>query len=129
MKKYAQIQAEFELHQNYPNPFNPETTISYVIPSGLPVGKAGVRNLNDFSSTSSPRNDNVNVTLKVYDILGKEVTTLVNEAQQPGRYNVKFTIRQLTDNGDKNSSLSTGIYFYKLQASDFVQTQKMMLTK
>ena len=100
-----EVPAEFELSQNYPNPFNPETIISFKL-----------------SAVS-------NVNLKVYDMLGKEVATLVNEVQQPGMYNVKFTIRQLTDNRDKNSSLSTGIYFYKLQAGDFVQTKKMMFIK
>lgn len=86
----------FELFQNYPNPFNPETTISYKL-----------------SAVSD-------VDLKIYDVLGKEVSTLVNEVQQPGVYNVKFT---------NNSSLSTGIYFYRLQAGNFIQTQKMLFLK
>ncbi len=91
-----EIPAEFELSQNYPNPFNPETTISYKV------------------SVVS------NVSLKVYDLLGKEIATLVNEVQQPGSYNVKFSI---------NPTLSAGIYFYKLQADNFAQTKKMMLIK
>jgi hypothetical protein len=77
------IPSNFKLEQNYPNPFNPTTIISYVIPSET-------RNLKDFSSTSSPRNDNVKVTLKVYDILGKVITTLVNEHKPAGMYNVTF---------------------------------------
>jgi hypothetical protein len=104
---------KFELMQNYPNPFNPETVISYVIPTGA-------INHKNFSSISSHRNDNVHVSLKVYDILGREVADLVNEAQSPGTYSVKFTI---------SSSLSTGMYFYRLQAGDFVSVKKMMLMK
>jgi photosystem II stability/assembly factor-like uncharacterized protein len=105
VEKHKEISKDFQLMQNYPNPFNPETIINYKL-----------------SAVNS-------VDLRVYDILGKEVAILVNEVQQPGMYNVKFTIRQLTHNRDKNSSLSTGIYFYKLQAGDFVQTKKMMFIK
>ncbi|RKY91854.1 MAG: hypothetical protein DRQ01_07045 [Ignavibacteriae bacterium] len=85
----------FELHQNYPNPFNPSTTISYSVPEI------------EF------------VTLKVYDVLGKEVATLINEEKQAGSYEVEF--------GAQN--LSSGIYFYKLQAGSFVETRKMILLK
>lgn len=92
----ANIPYSFQLSQNYPNPFNPETTISY-----------------ELSAVS-------NVNLKVYDLLGKEVATLVNEVQQPGVYNVKFSI---------NSLLSTGNYFYKLQAGNFTHTKKMLFLK
>ena len=90
------IPTSFSLSQNYPNPFNPETTISYKI------------------STVSF------VDLKVYDILGNVVATLVNETQQQGIYNVKFSV---------NSSLSAGIYFYRLRAGDFIQAKKMLLLK
>jgi hypothetical protein len=86
---------EFVLYQNYPNPFNPKTVISYQLPV-----------------TS-------NVTLKVYDVLGNEVATLVNEEKQPGVYEVEFDA----------SSFSSGMYLYKLQAGTFVQTKKMILTK
>ncbi len=88
---------EFLLQQNYPNPFNPSTSIQYAI-----------------SSTQF-------VTLKVYDLLGREVATLVNEEKPAGTYNVEFRI--------KNLELSSGIYFYKLQAGDFVETKKMILLK
>ena len=88
---------QFLLQQNYPNPFNPSTTISYQIP------KAGY------------------VTLKVYDILGNEVTTLVNEEKPAGSYNVEFTM--------SNLKLSSGIYFYRLQAQDYIETKKMVLLK
>ena len=93
----TKLPTEFVLNQNYPNPFNPSTIISFQLPA-----------------TS-------NVTLKVYDILGNEVATLVNEYKQAGAYNVEF--------GIKNVELSSGIYFYRLQVGDFVQTKKMILIK
>ncbi len=85
----------FSLEQNYPNPFNPSTTISYQVPvNGL-------------------------VTLKVFNIVGQEVATLVNEVQQASGYQASFDA----------SKLSSGIYFYTLRAGNFVQTKKMMLLK
>jgi hypothetical protein len=85
----------YELYQNYPNPFNPLTTINYNIP------RSGI------------------TTLKVYDVLGKEVVTLVNEYQNAGFKTVQF-------NG---SNLSSGIYFYKVSAGDFNKVMKMILVK
>ncbi len=86
---------DFILKQNYPNPFNPTTVISYQIPvSG-------------------------NTTLKIYDVLGNEVATLVNEEKPAGSYEVNFDAR----------GLSSGIYFYKLQTGSFVETKKMILMK
>ena len=81
--------------QNYPNPFNPTTTISYALP------KAG------------------NVMLKVYDALGREVSTLVNTHQESGRYSVNFDA----------SKLSSGMYIYKLTSGSFSEVKKMMLVK
>jgi len=92
---------EFALAQNYPNPFNPSTTIKYEIPSVA----------SDFSLS--------NVTLKVYDILGREVATLVNKQQKAGYYEVNW-------NASNNSS---GVYFYKLNAGSFVETKKMILLR
>ncbi|GIV45288.1 MAG: hypothetical protein KatS3mg036_0106 [Ignavibacterium sp.] len=92
-----QVPTEFSLEQNYPNPFNPSTKIKYVIPNG-------VRNL---------------VTLKIYDILGNEVATLVNEEKPAGIYEVEFNASQL----------SSGIYFYKINAGSFSDTKKMILIK
>ncbi len=87
----------FKLAQNYPNPFNPSTVINYQLPvSG-------------------------HVSLKVYDMLGREVATLVDEFQNAGTYNSQFSIL--------NSQLSSGIYFYTIRAGNFVQTKKMMLLK
>jgi hypothetical protein len=85
----------FALEQNYPNPFNPSTVMSYQ----LPVAS--------------------NVSLKVYDVLGREVATLVNGRQEAGRYSVSFNA----------ASFASGVYFYRLQAGNFVQTKKMMLVK
>ena len=95
------IPADIQLEQNYPNPFNPTTTIKYSIPS---VISSGARNL---------------VTLKVYNVLGKEMATLINEEKSAGNYSVSFDA----------SYLSSGIYFYKLQAGTYVQTKKMVLMK
>lgn len=91
------VPADFELSQNYPNPFNPETTISYKLQASS------------------------NVSLKIYDALGNEIQTLVNELQQPGVYNSSFSTLR--------SSLSSGVYFYTLKAGSFVSTKKMILMK
>jgi hypothetical protein len=86
---------EFQLEQNYPNPFNPSTVISYQLP------------------VSS------DVTMKVYDVLGNEVATLVNEEKPAGSYEVEFSADGLT----------SGIYFYTINAGSFVETKKMILMK
>jgi hypothetical protein len=91
---------DFYLSQNYPNPFNPSTKIKYQIPDQV-------------------RNDSRLVTLKVYDILGNEVATLVNEEKQPGNYEVVFDATGLT----------SGIYFYQLREHNFVETKKMLILK
>ncbi|MBK6914193.1 MAG: T9SS type A sorting domain-containing protein [Ignavibacteriales bacterium] len=88
---------EFALEQNYPNPFNPSTKISWQSPIGSWQ------------------------TLKVYDVLGNEVATLVDEEKPAGTYNVEFTI--------DNLQLSSGVYFYQLKAGSFVETKKMILIK
>lgn len=88
------------LKQNYPNPFNPVTKIIYIIPK-----------LNF-------------VKLKVYDVLGNEITTLVNEEKPAGEYNVEFN-----SHSDEGRNLSSGIYFYQLRAGEFIQTKKMILIK
>lgn len=87
----------FSLEQNYPNPFNPSTNIKFNVPV------AG------------------NVLLKVFDVLGNEVATLVNENKEAGSYNVQFT--------NSSVQLSSGIYLYKLETSEFVETKKMILMK
>jgi hypothetical protein len=92
---HQQIPENISLSQNYPNPFNPSTRIEYSIPqSGL-------------------------VTIKIYDILGREVATLVNEEKQRGVYSISFDA----------TGLSSGIYFYRIQFENFVQTKKLTLLK
>ena len=91
----ANIPAEFALGQNFPNPFNPSTTINYELPAS------------NF------------VTLKIYDLTGKEVMTLVNENQNAGRYTATF-------NG---ANLASGMYFYKITAGEFTFVRKMVLIK
>ena len=92
------------LYQNYPNPFNPSTTIKYSIPSVQPTRRVGC-------------------TLKIYDLLGREVATLVNEQQRPGYYEVEFPAV------GGASELSSGVYYYQLRAGRFVETKKLILQK
>lgn len=103
----------FILEQNYPNPFNPTTKIRFVIPNA-------VRNLKDFSS-QAPRNENAFVTLKVYDVLGNEVATLINEYKSPGNYEIDFDASEY--------NLSSGVYLYKLQYGELVAVKKFVLMK
>ncbi|MBI3788461.1 MAG: DUF1501 domain-containing protein [Ignavibacteriales bacterium] len=90
------VPAEYTLYANYPNPFNPSTTISYDLPS------------------------DANVVLKVYDMLGREVTTLIDERQSSGHHRVQF---------NASSGLSSGAYIYQLQAGSFRDRKRMMLIK
>ncbi len=73
------------------------------------------------------------VTLKIFDILGREVTTLVNETQKPGNYEIEFSARGGSGSDGDGSSVSrritSGIYFYRLRAGDFVETRKMILLR
>lgn len=94
-KESEQSALRYELKENYPNPFNPSTTISYNL------SKSGF------------------TTLKIYDVLGKEVATLVNDKQDAGTYSIQWNA----------SDFSSGVYFYKLQTDGFVQTRRMILTK
>ena len=99
--KRNEIPNNFRLFQNYPNPFNPTTTIKYSIPkvtSGFSLGKIG---------------------LKIYDVLGNEIATLVNEAKKPGVYEVQFDA----------TGLSSGVYFYKLTVNNSIKVKRMILLK
>jgi hypothetical protein len=96
------VSKNFMLEQNYPNPFNPTTKIRFTVPALTP------------SLSQRER-----VILKVYDILGNEVTTLVNEEKESGYYEVEFNAEQL----------SSGIYFYRLQVGNYTQTKKMILLR
>jgi hypothetical protein len=98
------IPSIFSLSQNYPNPFNPSTIISWQI------------------AVSS------HVTLKVYDLLGREVATLVDEFKQAGKYNSEWRIENLSA-ARQNGELPSGIYYYTLQAGNYIQTKKMVLIK
>lgn len=91
----SEIPIEYKLNQNYPNPFNPKTLISYKLP------------------------EYGNVKLKIFDLLGKEITTLVDEEKPAGFYEVEFFA----------TGLPSGIYFYQLRAGNFIDTKKMILLK
>jgi len=96
VKKEETITADkFMLYQNYPNPFNPSTVIRYSI------------------------SENSNVLLKIYDVLGKEVTTLINEGQSAGTYSVSWNA----------VSMPAGVYFYRLNANEYTETKRMILMK
>jgi hypothetical protein len=86
---------------NYPNPFNPSTTIQFSIP------------------VETVHASSAHITLKVYDVLGREVATLVNETKQPGNYEVKFD----------GANLPSGVYIYKITANSFIQSRKMLMIK
>lgn len=93
--KEPEVPTKFSLSQNYPNPFNPLTKIRYTLPK------------------------NIFVKLKIFDILGKEIETLVNEKQSPGTYEATFDA----------SKYPSGVYFYKLETENYSETKKMVLIK
>jgi hypothetical protein len=94
-KETNEIPTKFTLYQNYPNPFNPTTTIEFDIP------------------------ERINVKLVVYDILGREVETLIDKELEPGKYKVNFNA----------TNLPSGVYFYTLRTPKFTKTNKMLLIK
>jgi GH35 family endo-1,4-beta-xylanase len=100
VKNDKRLQDKFVLFNNYPNPFNPITTIKYSIPL-------------------EEKRETVNIKLTVFDILGKEVVTLVNQKQKPGNYTTYFNAE----------NLSSGIYYYQLKAGQFIKTKTMLLLK
>ncbi|MBN1301964.1 MAG: C39 family peptidase [Melioribacteraceae bacterium] len=101
-----ELPAEFVLHQNYPNPFNPATTIEYEIPV------ADVH-----------RDKPLQVTIKIYDIIGNEIATLANESRPPGRHTVHF------DTSSLNQVLASGTYLLVMRSGGFIQTRKMLYLK
>lgn len=107
----SKIPDKFSLSQNYPNPFNPSTKIRFNIPSNLSFPSPG--------NALSPGSGGDLITLKIYNILGKEIATLVNEKLKPGEYEITFD----------GSNLPSGIYFYTLSADNFKKTKKMALIK
>jgi hypothetical protein len=90
------IPKSYALYQNYPNPFNPSTTIEFDI----------------------PERTNVKLVI-IYDILGREVETLIDKELEPGKYKINFTA----------TNLPSGVYFYRLQAGNFIEQKKMILIK
>lgn len=96
----SEIPGEYNLHQNYPNPFNPVTKIEFSLP--LP-SEGGVQD----------------IKLAIFDVLGREISTLVNEQLNPGKYEVEWDA----------SNYPSGVYYYKLMASDFTESKKMVLVK
>ena len=94
----------YKLEQNYPNPFNPITVIKFQVVNGFPIKTLG--------------NDK-KVVLKVFDVMGREIQTLVNESLKPGTYEVSFD----------GSALNSGVYFYKLITNGYTETRKMLLLK
>jgi photosystem II stability/assembly factor-like uncharacterized protein len=99
------VVTEYSLSQNYPNPFNPTTTIKYELP---------------FASY---------ITLKVFDLLGNEIATLVNEEKTTGVYEVEFSAIGGSASGGNTYSLPSGIYFYKITAGNYSETKKLVLLK
>ena len=95
VEKTESLPSEYSLSQNYPNPFNPSTTISFKIPK------------TDF------------VSLKIYDALGNEIKTIVNEIKTAGKFSVNFD----------GSNLPSGVYFYRLTSGNFSKTKKLLLLK
>jgi hypothetical protein len=96
----SQQELNYHLYRNYPNPFNPTTKIKFTIPQEV-------------------KGETKKVTLKVFDVLGKEIATLVNEEKSAGEYEVEF-------NGSNSSS---GIYFYRIRSGSFIETRRMILLK
>jgi hypothetical protein len=100
-----EIAFNYQLDQNYPNPFNPSTKIKYQIP--------------EISF----------VTIKIYDVLGNEIETLVNEEKNAGIYEIEFDASSLTGSVSAIGGYASGIYFYQLKAGSYIETKKMLLIK
>lgn len=100
----SDLPKEFSLSQNYPNPFNPSTKIKYAVP---------------VIDNNNPSSQNNHVTLKVFDLLGREVAVLVNEQKPAGIHEVEF----------RADNLSSGLFFYTLKAGNFTETKKMILLR
>jgi hypothetical protein len=103
VKNKVSTQLDFSLMQNYPNPFNPETIISWQLAAGS------------------------HVTLKIFDVIGNEVATLINEEQSAGNYSINFDATNQQQ--QPINSLPSGVYFYQLRAGNFVETKKMVLLR
>jgi hypothetical protein len=113
--------ASFALEQNYPNPFNPETAIRFSVPN------IGTRSRSP--GATGQITDYGRVRLVVYDLLGRQVATLVDEEKAPGSYTVMFPARGASASGADASKLSSGMYIYRLTADGLTATRRMMLIK
>jgi hypothetical protein len=100
-----EIVRDFKLYQNYPNPFNPSTKIKYSVPQAS------------------------NVVIKVFDILGNEIETLVDEYKNAGRYEIDFNASNLPSGVSGKGGYTSGVYFYQLRTDGLVVTKKMILMK
>ena len=105
-----EVPKSFSLYQNYPNPFNPTTKIRFALPA-LPLRQAGL--------PPSPQGEGLGVRVTIYDILGREIKTLVNEQLQPGTYEVDFD----------GTDYASGVYYYTLTAGNYIETRKMVLLR
>jgi hypothetical protein len=105
----------FELFQNYPNPFNPSTKIRFTIPPAYSPLLGGAEGLSASGGGGS-------VTLKVYDILGREIATLVDDTKPAGSYEVVFE-------NTSGIGYASGVYYYQLKCGSFVETKKMLFLK
>jgi flagellar hook assembly protein FlgD len=94
------IPQEFALYQNFPNPFNPSTTISFDLPN------------------------DINVRVEIFDINGRKIHTLVNEPKESGTHHVIWN-----GEDDRGTSVASGVYVYRIQAGDFVQSKKLLFMK
>jgi hypothetical protein len=104
-KQETVLPGGFKLMQNYPNPFNPTTIINYSVPKSCLV------------------------TIKVYDVMGRVIGTLVNAEKSAGNYSVQFSAQGGSASGGNENQLASGIYFYRMQAGDFIATKKLILLK
>ena len=94
------VPSEFSLFQNYPNPFNPSTQITFDVPK------------TEF------------ITLRVYNLLGQDVQTLVNKSMTPGRYTIEWNGTDML-----NNAVASGVYFYELRGESFISRKKMLLIR
>lgn len=100
VKDESKLPSKFKLEQNYPNPFNPETKIEYVV------------------------SRKQNVELMIYDVLGKEITTLINEVKESGRHSVVWDGKN-----EFGNTLPSGVFIYKIKAGEFTQVKKIILLR
>lgn len=115
------IPKSFSLHQNYPNPFNPVTKIKFDIPTPLNTPEGGTQD--SWASTPLSFGEGLGVRLVIYDILGREVTVLVNEQLIPGNYEITWSA------AGRAYDFPSGVYYYRLTAGEYSETKKMILIK